>query len=999
MNQHEPKWRMPSPGIQPGKVLETYYSQLLKWGAILTRGDAGVAQDIVHEFCLYFTLTKPDVSEIGNLDNYLYTCLRHVYLSTMNRSTRDALSLVSISEFDSIKLALSANRAGDLLQKQNDLRRICCFSVWRKAHTKSASYFILRFFHGYHYQEIADIGHHPLAAIYNHLKVARSEVRSYLQEPGKLQFANRENPPAPALVWAPVSSLALFKELRQSILASRSGDCLSEERLLAHYREERPRAISCSLLSHIVSCERCLAIVDRHFGRPTLHTREPLDGVGSGDGSDGLAPEGREPNLDAMLRLVRKDRDETQDHRPRTLCIAVDGKILASHDIEALRNTLSARVDRPDQCSFVEVFSDQGIRLALMPIGAMPPDGPHKQAQRVQLNDDRWLELRLTFDGLGMNTEVIYIDPALAADATAGHESPALTQRKPDQFLNSTSSGLPGKRLFAAAARLMSGWAPTPAFGYALVLTAALAGGYLAYRYAWHAPALSAQSILDQSVHLEEASLQLHTEHQVLQIETADPAGTVRQRGTVDLWKDGNGTRYMRRLYDEQHHLLAAEWQQPGSDQREYLTPSLENNSEADAEMLQQNLWRWDMSSSGFRESLGAHAQARSASGGYELSAEGPTTSQPQLVSATLVLDQHLHPTRETLELRTGSGTRVVRLLEADYARLPSSSVPDAVFELPGQGAHSDARRLPAPMGAFTDTALTQLHVAVLYQLNNLAAEGSDQIEVRKTHQRAIEVSGIVADDGRKKAIVSQLNLLENHRMLQIRLVTPRDLQKHSGPSHELSSEMPRVYEMRETSAPADGLLRRHFEAQGFSGSALDSVVTAFSAEVLEHAKHSLQHAAALEGLGSTFPAAELATMNFTSRAQWSEMVARHALALERELRALRRQLDQLPEEPSPQRSTIASTNTPIDSPTQFTRAAAQILLDTQAMNRQIGNAFTAHQADGAHTEAHGALESATKAIPLQAVEQVTTFAAKLNAAARTAQTSRQHSRSDPFTP
>src|SRR5258708_33616414 len=120
MNQHESKWRVPGIAVPAEKVLETYYGQLLKWGAILTRGDVGMAQDIVHDFCLHFTLTKPDLTGIASLDNYLYACLRHVYLSTLSRSSRDALSLVSTAEFDSIKTALTPNRSGDLLQKQND---------------------------------------------------------------------------------------------------------------------------------------------------------------------------------------------------------------------------------------------------------------------------------------------------------------------------------------------------------------------------------------------------------------------------------------------------------------------------------------------------------------------------------------------------------------------------------------------------------------------------------------------------------------------------------------------------------------------------------------------------------------------------------------------------------------------------------------------------------------------------------------------------------------
>src|SRR5271156_5738659 len=241
MEQRKLKWRGPTTGAEIEELLTGRYAQLLKWGSVLTRGDAGKAQDIVQEFCLYFTLAKPDLSDVSNLDGYLYTCLRHIFLSSLARASREALHFVSTADFDSFDFALDGNRPGDLLQRQNDLRRICGYAVWRKQSSKSASYFILHFFHGYGRREIAELACLPISAIYNKLKIARSEVTSYLETPGKLRVVNRDLPPQPRLSWSLLSAPELFSELRKTILQARLSDCLDEDELLAHYRGHAPK--------------------------------------------------------------------------------------------------------------------------------------------------------------------------------------------------------------------------------------------------------------------------------------------------------------------------------------------------------------------------------------------------------------------------------------------------------------------------------------------------------------------------------------------------------------------------------------------------------------------------------------------------------------------------------------------------------------------------------------------------------------------------------------
>ncbi|MEI9979872.1 MAG: hypothetical protein WDN23_12915 [Edaphobacter sp.] len=953
MDQNRQQRQAPAsaPAIRTEQILERYYGQLVEWGTLLTRGDQNKAQDLVHDFCLHLTVTKPDLSAVREMDGYLYKSLRNIYVSGLAQSSREALQLVNIAEYDSVQLAAMPRHAGDPLQRQNDLRRICCYAVWRKTQTKSASYFILRYFHGYHHQEISDLACTPIAAIYNKFRAFRVEVRSYLEAPRKLQFTSREVPPVPALRWTPLSSLDLFKELRKSILDARRGDCLPEEELIAFYTSEHSKPLSCSLLSHLVSCERCLAIVDNHLQRPTLKDREPLDEVG--DSSDGVGTEVGKPagmSRERLLRSVRRYRTEVLEHRPRTLSIAVDGKILASHDVQAQRNVLSARIERPENASFVEVFSEQGIRLALISIGELPPEGPHAQTQRVDLSDDRWLDLSLSFDGLGLNSEVVYFDPALAPELIEEDGSDEFVKILPRPEPNRTGDGniLSWPRAsawLAAVRRFLRPITPSPVIAWSLVIASVFSvAGYFVLRNDKTAPVLSARDVLNRSIQAEAISLEGQTEHQVFRFEEATADGSILIQGTIDLWKDGDDKRYMRRLYDAQHRLIAAEWTQRNGDRGEYPVAGDSQSSGVDREILADDLWKQDVSPSAFRELNGENAQIRATEDGYELTATETGAAHPQLISATLVLDRHYHPIREVMRMRSGSEVREVRFAQADYERRPSSSVPDAIFDPQDQGLRSKVDRHPFfSKGVISDVQLAELHIAVLYQLNNLGADTSEPIDVEETPDGRVRITGAVADDSRKQQILARLNLLENHQLLEAQLFSPSDAQKPGFKRPRAIGNTINTYDVGQTKAPADAALRGFFQAQGMSGTALDAAVVGFSRDALGHSQRALQHASALNRLGSTFPMFALRSVSLPSQQQWTELVAKHATALEVELRALHDQLAPL----TPFRDQLPSTDqtgSTIENPAQFARQANQLLGKTQNLNRTVGSIFASSQ-------------------------------------------------------
>jgi DNA-directed RNA polymerase specialized sigma24 family protein len=984
MEQRKHKWREPAPAAQVDQLLASRYSQLLQWGAVLTRGDTGKTEEIVQELCLYFTLTKPDLSGVANLDGYLYTALRHIYLSSLARSSREALHFVSIAEFDSFASALDDSPSGDPLQRQNDLRRICGYSVWRKESSKTASYFLLHFFHGYGRREIAELARLPIAAIYNKLKIARSEVRSYLEDSGKLRLVSRNLPPEPVLSWKQVSSAELFRELRQTILQARLSDCLSEEDLLAHYRRSRPQPISCFLLAHIVSCERCLAIVDRHFLRPTLRDREPLDGFGSGpdDGNDSVAgPSSVGPSgvsQKQMLQAVRKRWGRVHEHRPRTLSIAVNGQIVAFHDVQAEYSKLSARIEHLESARFVEVFSEQDVRLALLSIGELPPEGSQVRTQRVELSDERWLELNLTFDGMGLHSQVSYYDPALGMMAADEDQDtpPAWAVRPGADHMSGIL--LWPREVYAAFRRILHAMMPSSAIAWALTL-AILFGtaAYLAYRHTT-AP-MDAQEILNESVKTEAASLQGQTEHQILHIEEASANGRVLQQGVVDLWKDGDGGRYLRRLYDSQHRMIAAEWRNKnGEHNPRRKEPS---RSTPGHPLLMNEFWDQDLSAQAFL-SLGVKApQVHVLKDGYELTTAGPIEGHPQLVSAVLVLDRHLLPIRSTLRVRSGTGVHELRFVQAGYERIPRTSVPDTTFD-PGYSSAERDPRLPLihphglPIEAAGDLSLAELQIAVLYQLNRLGADTGEPIEVIRTEDAHIRVSGAIANDALKQKIVAQLQALPTHQLLDVKLVSPHGAQLHAG-RPQLIPGGANVYEINQAKSAADATLRKYFEARGLSGEPLNSAAGQFSHDALDHAQRSLQHAYALDRLGVALSAAELQSIHSASLQQWTEMVDTHAFVLEDQLRALHGQLEEVLGEESQE---AVGEPIQINDPAQFKQATDHLLRLTQDLERDVGGAFTSNAAADTQSGQAAQLPNIVRIIPLREAEEVARFATRLHA-------------------
>jgi DNA-directed RNA polymerase specialized sigma24 family protein len=978
----------PQRALDSASVLEEYYGQLQKWGLVLTRGDRAIAEEIVHDLCLYFSMTKPDLGQVANLDGYLYTCLRHIYLSALSRSTREALQTIHIADFDSVQFALNMRMCDSLLERQNELRRICNYAVWRKDSSKSASCFILHFFHGYARREIAEIACLPIAAIYNKLKVARDEVKSHLEVSSKMRVATRETPPDPELLRSPAPSLELFDDLEQMIFEAKDSGCLSEEALLEHYQTVPPMPIPCNLLSHIVSCKRCLSVIDHHFDRHSGEDQGPPDGIRSSmdrKSTSSIAQDGK--SFRTLMRAVEWQRDKVCDHRPRTLSIAVDGKITAFHDVQSERSTLAARIDHPRAAQFIEVFTDQQIRLAMLPVGEYPPEGSNSQTQLVSLTDNRWLELTLSFDGLGLHSEVTYFDPTLAdrmVEEEIDEESLFVEARGKAALRPAPSTEPKAESVFAQIARTFREMAPQFALAWTVMVVVILGGsGYLMYRH--HNPGLeTANEALNRSIQLEMAGLKGETEHQILRLGASGADGHALWHGTVDVWKENDTGRTMRRLYDAHQRLIASAWHGEDGQNGSSVEANREDLSDADHEIAESALWQQDVSSRAFHDVTSSHVQIRAVGEEYELVSYGIADGFPHLVSATLVLDRHLRVKGETLRVSDGSPIKEVDFVQTDYERRPSASVPAKVFEPADLDNESTGdQRLSAPGGqnsfapSSSNVQQVELQIAVLYELNELGADTGEPIEVTRTSDGHIRISGTVADESRKREISTGLETLPGHKLLDIRLAAQGDLRVPSSATRWGTAPVTNVYSVTQSEAPADTLLQKYFAGKGWTGERAKSAAAQFSQDALRHSQRALQHAYALARLGNSFTGAELQSVGQNSDRQWAEMTARHVTVLENELRELREQLCQV-EPTNSQLVASGGRSVQMDTPQDFAVAARGLLRQTQNLNRGIGKAFTAGPTGNEAPDADSQIIESIHLIPTQDAARMAAFATRL---------------------
>ena len=963
------------------------YANLRVWAMYLTHHES-TADDLVHDLYVQWMLGRTKLEEIENIDGYLRTMLRNMHFSRLSRAAQCLQeTALSIADYDSSQLGWTAIEPPRRLQASEELHQICVFACFRKETSKAGSVLILRFFHNYFPTEIASIFKSTRNSVDQWQRVARREAKSFMNRPGGLRFVNGDAPARPAVRYLRSDGDLMF-DLRQLIFSSCRGECLSQQELNEAYAGGNDETLTTVKLAHIVSCSKCLDAVNAILGLPRLadryrsesteHKNPPNDETGGG--ASGGGPSELRRKLAHRLR-------ETHEHKPQELRIAVNGLVVSSMKISSETSELDLNLAPEEPVEFVEIFSDQGVQLLFFSIAA---DGrQHEQWAWIELSEGRLLEA--TYEDA--NLHVVYRDPAAVAAysfaeiaETKGLSSPLTivsdngvfgepvvgTQRDVRSWVNrlistlhlrinrsprdnSADTGFLLNSLNESSSR-NARWR----LAFMVLACIAVAAGFLYFK-ASLSRELSATALLDRATVAEQIAQQTpdRISHRFINLEERRSAeGAVVARRRIEIWQQRGGNN-AHRLYDDANQLIAGTWQKSDGSRMVFhhgSKPRPEPSLATPGDLLLnlEDIWQLEPSAQLFAAVIGQTAaiEVEERATTYVL-----TYAKPRPIGASLLLKATLtlsksdfHAIEQTLLVQRGNELREYRFVEAAAELLPAGAVAPSVFEIepelsggaaesgkPGVWAHRDLtsnRVPPSPSTSAPPSASAELEVDVAYLLNRAKADRNEQVTLTRSAGGSLRVEGIVDSEERKQEFLKALAPVSNNPAVKIEIRTVTEASKRPVTLNPVL-----VQEAEETAntVAADDELRAYFEKRAASGPT-DEAIRNYSSRVVNRAYDALFHAIELKRLVSRFANVDMQSVAPGAREKWIGMLHEHAAAFEKEMAALRQEIQPVF---FPGASAPGGEGAVINSDADLARAVERLHKLALSNNDAVRSAFT----------------------------------------------------------
>jgi RNA polymerase sigma factor (sigma-70 family) len=904
----------------------TYYSKLLTWAMQLTGQDRSKAEDLVHDVFIHFVFVEPELSEVENLEGYLFAMMRNLLRSQMRRQSVALNNQLSLLDYDSAELGLRARDLRQDVRVREELEMICHYACVRKETSRAGSALILRFYLGYYPVEISQILKSSRQAVADLLGAARREARVYLTHPNRLTFMNTSSQRLR------VKTLYLTEEdflleLRRAIFRSCGGVCVPTRRLKDAYRSDSGTAsLEIEELGHLVSCPRCLDIVNHQLGLALLADRHPADTIGpdpGGRGDGGSPPGGATGAKDAIKRFRRRLKD-VFEHEPRELHIAVNGRILASQSINSDLSRQNLLVDTTEKLEFVEVFSEQGVRLLSMGVDP-PPTGPFEQQSQVGFSENRSLNVSISFNGPSPSLEVVYRDPGfrpsvLAVTAASpihgevtGAVLPARTETPGDPTAKEEMSLGPGISLIGSFRDLIVAGTLMLRSRRALVTalaSAILIAAYLLFRSS--APAVSAAELLQRSADAEarflsDPSVVVHRAFSLSVRTRGDARLLARQR--IETWQSQARGLKVRRLFDEQDKLIAGEWRKSDGSAVVYRSGlNIETRASSEGTSISiDSAWLNELNAKDFTKLTGAGANqsVREENDHYIISSTpvlSRSFNEPESGSITLNRSD-LRALEQILVIRTSQGPVELHFAETQFERrtllevAPLIFEPDAVFfrtPLLVEPALVTASPAPSPVPPPPAVATAELEIEALSLLDHVGATLGEEVSVSRTVDGVLQIAGVVEGRERKEAILAALAPLATHPAARLMIETSEEaqvrLEKTRQPSETRAIQIQEATPTTGTIA-VDRELRGHLALNGTPDARLDEEVNQYANQALQRSRQAMLHAWALRKLVQRFSTDEVQSLDKNSRTKWLTLIVQHTQGFERETTGLRAHL------------------------------------------------------------------------------------------------------------
>jgi DNA-directed RNA polymerase specialized sigma24 family protein len=945
-----------------------HYSQLLGWASQLVHSDRADAEDLVQEFYIHVTRSNVALANVEEIQPYLFKVLRNLHYSRLRQEGRSPIYDLSIVDYDSVEWGLAAVDRRGLFLARDNLKIICEFVCQRKNTSRASSIFILRFFMGYFPSEVMKVAQLTRVGVDKSIQFVRRETQLHLNRPEGPRSVVSQDRSDVLSSKAVDDSHALFLELHRTIFSSCMGTCFSPSALEKRYRGGPSVRFTTLELAHIVSCKNCLNRANSILGLPLLEERSPDDTIGrdNSSGSGGVdAPRlslssgtKRTAGPKERRALDRKARG-VLEHRPESLEISVNGDTRTSQRITAEVSEFHLKLSRTEAPEFIEIFSEQRIRLMYLHVMEPTSHPGLEQHQRIDLSDGRSLDLTLSFANDLPIIHVVYRDPVMrevAVEQSGIHHVAEIaiagktisTSAEPVYLQNSTlRDGI------ASWDFLRTWFSKLPGNLHIFGMLAAFACLLLAV-FSWPHPEQRQlpKDILQVVIQHERALPVNAAEHAVFSYQEDDVAGHLQQADEIDMWRQSAPQVVALRFYNAHHIRVggfvrnmrgAVEYGYKGDNAKQNRKPNFAPG------------WHDVPSAESFVSLLspGVEPEIVQSDEQYRIMVRSPR-ARPDLTVAVLVVDRRsLRAVEADYDLRDGEGVHHVRLREVSYEVRSAGEDDRGVFDV-GADFDRPSHRFQSAPGDISESIPNTMALELQVFADLMRAGAGEQIEVHRDRQTGmVEIQGVVDTPEKKKVVLNALASLTGDSHLKVLLrsadellqtsVTKSSQRKRNSVS--ASSSLPVVvgtFQAASFTVPADAAIRTYLESSGLVGRQLDAAIRSFANQACSLSLQTQQSAYRLAQLSAEFTPADLARLDTASRLRWLMVVANYSEEVDSDLKSLQSHLKPVLGNVTPSSAVaVQKPLAPLTSPDELAAASRNLLSQTTRLNEQVQFAFS----------------------------------------------------------
>ena len=881
------------------KVFLAHYQWLFDRARKLSQITIQEAEDLVQDVYVRFVQTSatPDLTDADRVRGYLFKILDNLFIEKHRRGGRDVLQSLEIIDFDSIEYAIASVDRSHLLQVRTDLAKVCEYACIRRRSSRAASALILRFFLGYFPSELVAIFRTNRSTVDGFIRKSRQEAKAFLSRPGVLQFmgqnVQQDVSTGPNL---PEEPSDLFAELRRRIFSDAVGECIPEEDFIARYAPSSNSTFSTLEFAHIVSCRRCLDLVNKTLGIQSLTPR-----LSSGDltmSRDNLIKPSTGDG-DSRVAMLRNKIRERYEHHPEKLQVAIDGEILAAQYIGAVHNDFQIRLEPLQRPRSIELLSEQGIGLLFFDLENVDSFGIAPEESIVYLSDNRVLRVQLTYGGGAQVVNVSYFDPV-------GEEvsDPCLDEPLVFAPALQTETGivmpvqLP-KRMWRRLRSWVSGlhywqWPLSIAVALGAVFMGLFALSYFQRPTTAIQQPMTVTEVLTESTKATNKGVPVGgAERRTFAYEVRSVKGELLQSGQVEAVRVRDSERSAIRLTDRTGKLIAGRWANSRGDVSTYSRKSGISHPKVGSHphFGFDEAWLHAPEAQDFKE-LVHDVKAVTVdheADNYQLNyASSAISDSPRVVSAHLRLAaQSMRPVFETFRIESRAQTRDYEFRELTYQVIPADRLKESDFDPDPElvSLHSTITGSLNPPGRDAHLALEALLL-----LSNLGQDVERIVDLNRQPTGEVELNGVFETDAERDAVARVFRPLQGqsggHVKIALRSEEEGTIRKSTSDAVKIET-LPTV-SLDTQRIPFDAQFRTALSAQGFSGELLDARIREIATDARHRVSQIHRETWTIHDIAaSDFSREELAAMEPEDKMLWLTLLDKHIRSLSQELVAL----------------------------------------------------------------------------------------------------------------